>query len=140
MATYSVPFYRTKGGKRYLAGVVTADVSLEWLRKVVSSIRVLRTGYGILISEKGAIITHPSEEMVMKETIFSIAERNKDERLRETGLRMIRGESGFVPAATVSGRESWICYAPIPSSGWILTVVQTDQRGGSRKSYRYWGG
>jgi sigma-B regulation protein RsbU (phosphoserine phosphatase) len=123
MSTYSVPFYKTKGKKRYLAGVVTADISLEWLNEVVSSIKFLRSGYGILTSKKGMIISHPSEEMVMSETIFSIAERRKDERLREIGLRMIRGESGFVPAAMVSGRESWICYAPIPSSGWTLSVI-----------------
>lgn len=123
MSTYSVPFYRTKGGKRYLAGVVTADISLEWLRKVVSSIKVLKTGYGILTSRNGTIITHPSDEIVMNETIFSIAERKKDKRMRETGLSMIRGESGFVPLAMISGRESWICYAPIPSSGWTLSVI-----------------
>lgn len=123
MSTYSVPFYRTKGGKRYLAGVVTSDLSLEWLRNVVSSIKFLKTGYAILTSRNGTIITHPSEEMIMNETIFSIAERKKDNRLKETGLSMIRGESGFVPAVMVSGRESWICYAPIPSTGWTLSVI-----------------
>ncbi len=123
MSTYSVPFYKTKGGKRYLAGVVTADISLEWLRKVVSSMKVLKTGYGILISRNGRIITHPSGDVVMNETIFSIAERQKDKKMRETGLSMMRGESGFVPFAMVSGKESWICYAPIPSTGWTLSVI-----------------
>ena len=123
MSTYSVPFYRTKMGKRYLAGVVTADISLEWLRKVVSSIKILKTGYGILTSRKGTIITHPSEKMVMNETIFSLAEKKEDKRLSEIGRSMIRGESGFGPFVTVSGRESWACYAPIPSTGWTLSVI-----------------
>ncbi|SPQ00472.1 Protein serine/threonine phosphatase [Candidatus Sulfobium mesophilum] len=123
MSTYSVPFYRTKGGKRYLAGVVTADISLEWLKKVVSSVKILKTGYGILTSRNGTIITHPSEKLVMNETIFSAAEEKKDKRLREIGQRMIRGESGFGPFITVSGRESWACYAPVSSTGWTLSVV-----------------
>lgn len=123
MATYSVPFYRTKGEKRYLAGVVTADISLEWLKKVVSSIRVLKTGYGILTSRNGTIITHPSEEMIMNETIFSLAEKKEDKRLREIGQSMIRGESGFGPFVTASGRESWACYAPVSSTGWTLSVI-----------------
>ncbi|RPI34309.1 MAG: HAMP domain-containing protein [Nitrospiraceae bacterium] len=123
MSTYSVPFYWSKGGKRYLAGVVTADISLEWLRKVVSSIKILKTGYGILTSRNGTIITHPSEEMIMNETIFSLAEKRKDERLREIGRIMIRGESGFGPFVTVSGRESWACYAPVSSTGWTLSVI-----------------
>jgi sigma-B regulation protein RsbU (phosphoserine phosphatase) len=124
MSTYSVPFYRIKGGRRYLAGVVTADISLEWLRKIVSSIKVFKTGYGVLSSRNGTIITHPSKEMIMNETIFSYAEERGDKKIRETALSMIRGESGLVPlATTASGRESWICYAPIPSSGWTLSVI-----------------
>jgi sigma-B regulation protein RsbU (phosphoserine phosphatase) len=123
MSTYSVPFYRTKGGKRYLAGVVTADISLEWLRKVVSSVKLLNTGYGILTSRNGTIITHPSEEMIMNETIFSLAEEKDDKRLREIGRSMVRGESGFGPFVTLSGRESWACYAPVPSTGWTLSVI-----------------
>ena len=123
MATYSVPFYRTKGGKRYLAGVVTADISLAWLRQVVSSIKILKTGYGVLISRNGTIITHPSEKLVMNETIFSLAEEKGDKRLSEIGRSMIRGESGFGSFVTASGRESWACYAPIPSTGWTLSVI-----------------
>ena len=32
MSTYSVPLYFTRGGKREFVGVVTADISLTWLR------------------------------------------------------------------------------------------------------------
>ncbi len=123
MSTYSVPFYRTKGGKRYLAGIVTADISLEWLRKVVSSIRILKTGYGVLISRNGTILTHPSEKLVMSETIFSVAEKRGDKLLMEIGRRMIRGESGCGPFVTIAGREIWGCYKPIPSTGWTLSVI-----------------
>ena len=123
MSTYSVPFYRTKGGKRYLAGVVTADISLEWLRRVVSSIKILKTGYGVLTSRNGTIITHPLEKLVMNETIFSLAKKQGDKRLEEIGRSMIRGESGFGSFVTASGRETWACYAPVPSSGWTLSVI-----------------
>jgi len=123
MSTYSVPFYRTKGGKKYLAGVVTADISLEWLGNVVSSIKILKTGYGVLTSRNGTIITHPSSNLVLNETIFSLAEKRGDKRLREIGRRMIRGESGFGAFVTATGRESWACYAPIPSPGWTLSVI-----------------
>jgi sigma-B regulation protein RsbU (phosphoserine phosphatase) len=123
MSTYSVPFYRKEGGRRLLAGIVTADISLEWLRDVVSSIKVLQTGYGFLTSRNGTFITHPSKGMIMNETIFSIAEEKRDRRLREIGRRMIAGGSAFIPVGTVFGKESWLCYAPVPSSGWTLSVV-----------------
>jgi sigma-B regulation protein RsbU (phosphoserine phosphatase) len=123
MLTYSVPFYRSKGGKRCLAGVVTADISLDWLKKVVSSIRILKTGYGIITSRNGTIITHPSEKLVMNETIFSLAEKRGDKRLMEIGQRMIRGDSGCGPFVTIAGREIWGCYKPVPSTGWTLSVI-----------------
>jgi sigma-B regulation protein RsbU (phosphoserine phosphatase) len=35
MVTYSMPFYRNIDGKRVFTGVVTADISLEWLQKII---------------------------------------------------------------------------------------------------------
>ena len=66
MATYSVPFYKQSGGKKQCRGIVTADINLAWLQEVVSSTKVLQTGYAFLISKNGIIVTHPSKEFVMK--------------------------------------------------------------------------
>jgi hypothetical protein len=44
MTTCSVPFYGEAGDTRRLKGIVTADVSLDSLTKVVSSVRILETG------------------------------------------------------------------------------------------------
>ena len=123
MATYAVPFYRTAGGAREFAGVVTADISLAWLSDIVSGIQVLQTGYGTLISKNGTVITHPVKELIMNETIFSIAEARGDAGVREIGRRMIRGETAFVPYRSVSGVESFMYFAPIPANGWTLAVV-----------------
>jgi len=123
MATYSVPLYRTVDGKRRFIGVITADISLEWLRDIVSSIKVLRTGYGALISKNGTIITHPLKQMIMNETIFSIAEARGDRGVRDLGRSMIKGETGFVPYMNISGKDSFMYYTPIPSNGWTLSIV-----------------
>ena len=72
MTTCSVPFYGEAGGR--CAGVVMADVSLDWLTELVASIKVLKTGYSFLLSRNGTMLTHPCKEMIMNETIFSIAE------------------------------------------------------------------
>lgn len=124
MATYSVPFYRKVDGKRQFMGIVTADISLEWLRDIVSSIKILKTGYGFLISKNGTLVTHPLKELIMNETIFCAAEERGDTTLREIGRKMIKGESGFVPfKSIVHDKPSWMYYAPIPSSGWSLAVL-----------------
>ncbi|NWF91509.1 MAG: SpoIIE family protein phosphatase [Syntrophaceae bacterium] len=123
MATYSVPFYK-KGEKRLFRGVVTADLSLEWLQEVVASIRVLQTGYGFLVSKNGMFVTHPLKELIMNATLFGLAEREGDDNLRKIGRRMIRGESGFVSLKGAAfGKPCRMYYAPIPSCGWSLAVV-----------------
>ena len=74
MSTYSVPFYRREGSERKLVGVVGADVSLGWLQKIVSEIKIAKTGYAFLISRNGMFVTHPHKSLIMNETLFSEAE------------------------------------------------------------------
>lgn len=122
MVTYSAPF-RYPGTKKF-RGVISADISLEWLKDVVSSVRVLNTGDAFLISRDGTIITHPVRDFIMNDTIFSVAEARGDARLREVGRRMIRGESGFVRFESLARHKaSWLYFAPVPSTGWALGVV-----------------
>lgn len=123
MATYSLPFYREKEGKPYFTGVITADISLEWLEKIVSEIRVLQSGYGFLISRNGSFITHPEKGWVLNETIFSIAEARNDAELRAIGRRMLAGESGFFPfTGDVQKRPGLIYVTPIGFSKWSLGI------------------
>ncbi|MEI6631291.1 MAG: SpoIIE family protein phosphatase [bacterium] len=124
MATYSVPFYENINGERRLKGIICADISLEWLERIVSSVKVLETGDAYLISRNGTIITHALKELIMNESIFSVAEARGDMGLRETGRKMIRGESGFVPFTSIArNKKCWMYYAPLPSTGWTLAVV-----------------
>jgi sigma-B regulation protein RsbU (phosphoserine phosphatase) len=124
MATYSVPFYQTGLNERRFMGVMTADVSLSWLREIVSSIRIARTGYAFLLSKTGTFVTHPDPNLVMKETIFRVAEAGQDPRLRELGSKMTRGESGFVPfQSLLTKKPCWLAYVPLSTSGWSLGVL-----------------
>ena len=123
MATYSVPFYRTVEEEQRVSGMVSADLSLSWLQQLVSSIRIKETGYGFLISKNGTLITHPNPDLVMNDTIFSVAEARNSPILREVGRSMIRGDTGFAPwTSIVTGKEGWLGFAPLESSGWSLGV------------------
>lgn len=124
ISTYSVPFYRYVGKEKIFTGIVTADVSLSWLQDIVSSIKIAETGYGFLISNNGRFVTHPHKELIMHETIFSVAEARKDMRLRQIGKDMINGGSGFVPfESIVTGNKCWMAYEPISSTAWSLGVL-----------------
>lgn len=124
-STYSVPFYKEgKGDTRTFGGIVTADISLMWLTEIVSSVKIYQSGYAFLITQNGVIVTHPEEQLIMRESIFSIAEAKGDLRLRELGQAMIRGDEDFIPIKDfVSGKQSWMYYAPLPASDWTLGVI-----------------
>ncbi|MCD4824192.1 MAG: SpoIIE family protein phosphatase [Phycisphaerae bacterium] len=124
MATYSVPFYRTSQGRKEFIGVVTVDVSLSWLEEFVSSIKVGETGYGFLISNKGTLITHPDKDLVMNKTLEEVARTRNNPELLKVGGQMLQGEAGFVPVKnTVTKKETWIAFAPVPTTRWSLGVI-----------------
>lgn len=124
MATYSVPMYRTVSGEKRFTGVVTADISLSWLRKLVSSIKIAQTGYGFLISKNGRFVTHPDTELIMNETVFSVAKTRNNAALEQIGRDMTEGKSGFVPFISIrTGKKCWIGYAPLTTSNWALGVL-----------------
>jgi len=126
MSSYAVPFYRNVDGARQFTGIIIVDISLDYLRDIVSSIKILNSGYGFLISKNGTFVTHPIKDYIMNETIFSVAEARGDSMLREVGRKMIRGEEGFSATpvkSAVTGKSCIMTYVPIKSNGWSLGVL-----------------
>lgn len=123
MSTYSVPMFRSVKGERRFIGVATADVSIDWLGKLVSGLRLHNNGYATLFSAKGVYLAHPDRSLVIRETIFTVADRFKSLDLRKIGERMAAGESGFMEADNIRGQACWIYFAQVPSTGWCLAVV-----------------
>lgn len=123
MATYSVPFYEIRDNQKRFAGIVTADISLKHLTDVVSSIKVLKTGYGFLLSRNGVFLAHPRQDIVMNESLFSLAEERNNRYLRDIGRQMTAGKSGFIFFQTINDVSSWMYYSPLQQMGWTLGVV-----------------
>ena len=97
MTTCSRPFFErgARGADRKVRGIATADLSLEWLTKLVSSVQVGHTGYCFIISDTGRFVTYPNPEYIMSESMFSLAEELHDPALRAIGLAMVRRGIGF---------------------------------------------
>lgn len=124
MSTYSVPFYKKTSKGKILAGIVTIDVSLDWLSNIVDSIKLYQTGYAFLISHTGTIITHPYKDFIMNESIFSLSEEANQPYLNEIGKEMVSGKSGFKKVVPVTTQKiSWMYYQPLPSVKWSLAVI-----------------
>ncbi|NOZ22251.1 MAG: SpoIIE family protein phosphatase [Planctomycetes bacterium] len=123
MCTYSVPFRR----KGKLRGITTVDISLENLRHEVSSIKMSK-GYCIIVSQSGRFISHPDEALIMRETIFSLAEWYEMPALAELGREMISHKRGVRRIPDYRTREpKWVVFAPIVTSGWSFAAVIPEQ-------------
>ncbi|BCS88276.1 SpoIIE family protein phosphatase [Pseudodesulfovibrio sediminis] len=124
MATYAVPFYRNVDGKTIFAGVVTADISLERLREMVSGIRIFDSGFAFLLSHHGTFISHPDKSMIMNQTIFSLAEERGSSRMRELGKQMLNGESAFISiGSSYSGEDSFLFSKGLEHGGWAIGIL-----------------
>ncbi|RJP28514.1 MAG: HAMP domain-containing protein [Candidatus Omnitrophota bacterium] len=124
MSTYSMPFYRNENGNRTFWGIVTVDLSLEWLVDLVSSISIYESGYAFLLSQNGFFVTHPNKSYIMRESIFSIAEAVNNLKIRKIGHDMVEGKEGFVPYfSSYLNKQSWMYYAGLPVTHWSVGVV-----------------
>ena len=124
LVTYSVPFYRLQHGERVFAGVVTADISLQWLQQRIANMSLYQSGYAVLVSQNGTFITHPKGELIGHQTIFSYAEELGDSQLRDIGRAMIDGETGMVERpSTYNGKENLLLYMPLSIGDWSVALL-----------------
>ncbi len=124
MATYAAPFYRGTGDDRVLMGVATADISLTQLSKVVSAIRVGRTGHAMLVSHNGILLNYPDEDFVLRKSIFTVADIRGGKAMHRIAQQMVDGKSGYASFVDPNtGEKNWIVYAALPSTDWSLAVL-----------------
>ncbi len=124
MTTYSVPIYRGDGPAQRLFAIVTVDVALDWLERIVSPLRVFQNGYGFLLSHRGTFLTHPLPALVMKQTIFDVATARGDQNLMGIGRRMVAGERGFVLHRSVlTGKDGFVFFMPLEPTRWSIGIV-----------------
>ncbi len=126
MATYAVPFFTrdAQHSRGRLMGIITADVSLKWLTELLGTIQAGRTGYCFLVSGNGAFISHPDPNIIMRESLFSVAEESGKPNLRPIFRDMLWERSGFVDlGVSLRGEDAFLAYARIPSTGWSLGAV-----------------
>ena len=124
LVTYSVPIYYGNLRERRFAGVVTCDLTLDWLDRMIADLPLGKGGYGLLISRNATYVAHPMREIVLNETVYSIAEERNDPELREIGHQMVSGKPGIIPFKSfVTGNISWLAFTPLRSGDWIMAAI-----------------
>lgn len=121
MTTYSSPILDKEGR---FCGVLTADVSLNWLAGVLDDFDELTpSAFDFLLSKSGKFLIHPDSTMVLNASIYSMADREQNEHIAELGRKMTAGETG---SRQFSGRDKQVMrlfYAPISKTGWSMAII-----------------
>lgn len=120
MSTYSMPLKDAEGN---LIGILTADISLEWLSEKVSSIKPYKNAYTLLLGRNGSYIAHEDPDKVLNETIFTSALEMADTTALYIGREMIAGHRGMVQFRN-DDAKSFMVFGPL-SNGWSMGLVCT---------------
>ena len=122
MVTYSAPFFRKAPAGRELAGVVTADLDLAWVRDVARRVTLGPTGVGWLTSPPAS----RTFVATLGETSRRIAsdETGDETRLREHAERMLSAHEDFslLPDG-LAHQPTYVSVRVLETLGWRLTVA-----------------
>ena len=126
LTTYSQPIHDNSG--RPIA-VLDADLSLDWLKNVLSVKYVYPSSFPILISRSGQLMSYPESDYIMQKTLADVANQTGDSTFLEINGKMMAGESGnAVVKDRRSGERFHIFYAPVGGeTGWSLAVVSSEK-------------
>lgn len=128
LVAYSVPFYGSD--KTTGRGVITITISMKEIGRIIESLDLGPTGFGALVSQQGTYLYHPDTEMVIsRKTLMQISRAQKDRDRLILAEKASKRASGVLDHRSIStGLDSWLIYAPIPSTGWSMqnTFIKDD--------------
>jgi sigma-B regulation protein RsbU (phosphoserine phosphatase) len=118
MTTRSVPFHKpgSEPAKEEFWGVATIDISLDHLTRDFSEIPVAQSGYILLISPQGRVLSCPNPALIMKADLNTLNPGLAD--------AMMPGTEGFMHTDDpVMKRAAWVAYTPVQTAGFTLALV-----------------
>ena len=122
ISTYSMPLKDADGN---IFGMLTADISLEWVSNMVTSIKPYPNAYTLLIGRNGSYIAHKNPNKLLNETIFTSVLEMGDTTSLQIGREMLAGHRGMIRFLN-DDENAFVVYGPL-SNGWSIGLVCTDK-------------
>lgn len=122
LASYCKPIYNSEG--RLLA-VISTDISLERLSKVMSEVKPYPNSYFMMLDKEGHYIIHPDSTRLFSQTIYDHATPDSQTEIIALGHEMTGGCEGSMPVA-IDGAPCLVCYQPVAGTTWSLAIVCPD--------------
>ena len=122
IASYGKPLYSADSS---MVGIISTDLSLLRLSKVMSEVRPYPNSYFMMIDNEGRYFIHPDSTRLFNQTIFTNADPRKQFDMIALGHEMTSGKQGQM-VVNVDGAPCLVCYQPVTGTKWSLAIVCPD--------------
>ena len=119
IASYGKPLYNKS---HQMIGVISTDLSLLHLSRVISSEKPYPDSYFMMTDEEGQFMIHPDTTKLFTSTIFSHADPHKQPDIFALGHEMTTGKQGSM-SVVMNGEPCLVNYRPVPGTNWSLALV-----------------
>jgi len=123
LVSYKMPIYYPDS--KNVAGVVSCEVSLSTIQRMLAEIHLGDHGYAFIVDHTGNYISHPRKDWILKRNLYekasSIFKTNRQEI--ESQIKEGRSGAGLGISEYPNNQAAWLYYAPITNSGWSVIIV-----------------
>ncbi|MFN8201312.1 MAG: methyl-accepting chemotaxis protein [Solirubrobacteraceae bacterium] len=120
MSSFVAPILR--GGRP--VGVAGNDATATSLQQATAKIKVLDSGYAMLVSNQGMFIAAPDKKLAGKKTLTQLGREKDVAQLAEVADAVRAGRNGQIEAKDpFTGKDVVMSYAPLDAGGWSLIAV-----------------
>lgn len=112
-----------KNDRNEIVGIIAGSVIIESMSEIVSNIKIGNAGYGYIVDNRGVVVAHHDENLVMHFNLTN-ADNENYIGLTEAGNAMTKESFGIHDYINPEGKNNHLIYANIPHSPqWSLAVV-----------------
>ncbi|TWI72993.1 methyl-accepting chemotaxis sensory transducer with Cache sensor [Desulfobotulus alkaliphilus] len=113
----NTPIYARNGD---FLGVFATVIKAGYLTEIVASRTLGDTGYGYMLNEKGVVLAHPNQQLVLETDINNIPE------MQHIAREMFRGQTG-ADSYVFQGVRKMAGFAPVKNTGWVVSATQDHE-------------
>lgn len=122
---YGIPFYFTEGPKKgQVRGTITMSFVASGFKNMIHGLSIGKTGYGMILSERGTFLAHPISEYIGTTNLEKIKKEEKETALIRAYDDMLDGKIGQATYYDVIQKDKTLFfYDKIPASEWGIGLV-----------------
>jgi methyl-accepting chemotaxis protein len=110
-------------------GIGGVDVSLNKMDDEIHNVHFYQTGYALLVSNTGIIVSAPDKSLIGAKTLTDLAKEKKNPQLEALAKNIQNGKEGQMETTDpFSGKSVAMFYSPIQAGSWgFIAVVPVDE-------------